>query len=126
MRFTSRQAQIVVDWLERIARDEWRLLMRTEVGHYTDRTVAWENTLHTLQAGDGAAYRPTREVVSSLDPDAPRREGRPLHDIDYEDDRRLLQQVSETPVNTMPLFLSFVPDPMLALQFVLGTPTVPW
>lgn len=88
-----REAQIVVDWLERIARDEWKLLERTEIGHYTDRTVAWENTLHSLQAGPGAVYRPSREIVTSLDPDAPRRQAMPLHDIDHEDDKRLLQQV---------------------------------
>ncbi|CAH1404492.1 unnamed protein product [Nezara viridula] len=88
-----REVQIVIDWLERIARDEWTILNRSEVGHYTDRTVAWENTLHSLQSGDRVLFRPSREIVSSLDPDAPRRQKKPLHDIDHEDDRRLLQHV---------------------------------
>ncbi|XP_014246029.1 nuclear pore complex protein Nup107 [Cimex lectularius] len=87
-----REAQLVIDWLERNARDEWELLDRDDIAHYTDMTVAWENTLYQLQTSN-IAYKSTREIVSSLDPDAPLRENKPLHDLDMDDEKRLLKQV---------------------------------
>lgn len=60
---------------------------------FTDKTIAWENTLHELQNKKNIPYRSTREFVTKLDPDAPRRLKRPLHDLDKEDEDRLIQEV---------------------------------
>uniref|UniRef100_A0A146KNT1 Nuclear pore complex protein n=1 Tax=Lygus hesperus TaxID=30085 RepID=A0A146KNT1_LYGHE len=92
MNRSVREAQLVIDWLERNAQDEWKLLQREEIAFYTDKTVAWENTLFQLQ-NSRIPYGSTRQIVKSLDPDAPTREGRPLHDLDAEDEKRLLRQV---------------------------------
>ncbi|CAB0008584.1 unnamed protein product [Nesidiocoris tenuis] len=89
---SAREAQLVIDWLERNAKDQWNLMSNEEVGFFTDKTVAWENTLLQLENGD-LPYSSSRRIVNSLDPDAPRREGLPLHDLDAEDDKRLLRQV---------------------------------
>ncbi|KAL7307217.1 hypothetical protein TKK_0000940 [Trichogramma kaykai] len=83
-----REYQLIIDWLERNALDQADRLPSIET--YTDKTVAWENTLHQLQNKKvGISFGSSRPIVSSLDPDAPIREGKPLHDLDKEDDARL-------------------------------------
>ncbi|XP_059621450.1 nuclear pore complex protein Nup107 [Phlebotomus argentipes] len=84
-----REYQLIVDWLELCS------LEQSSVGHFTDHTVAWENTLHQLQNSRQAlAFRSkNREMVASLDPDAPQRERKPLHDFDTEDQQRLTRDV---------------------------------
>ncbi|XP_016135435.1 nuclear pore complex protein Nup107-like [Sinocyclocheilus grahami] len=87
-----RQSQLVVDWLESIAKDE--------IGDFSDnieyyaKSVYWENTLHTLKLrrnqSSGGFSRP---LVTELDPDAPIRQKRPLADLDREDDSRLLKNL---------------------------------
>ncbi|KAJ8402438.1 hypothetical protein AAFF_G00369270 [Aldrovandia affinis] len=85
-----RQSQLVVDWLESIAKDE--------VGDFSDniefhsKSVCWENTLHTLkQRRSVSSTGFNRPLVTELDPDAPIRQKRPLADLDREDDARLLK-----------------------------------
>ncbi|XP_064417789.1 nuclear pore complex protein Nup107 isoform X1 [Latimeria chalumnae] len=85
-----RQSQLVVDWLESIAKDA--------VGDFSDniefyaKSVYWENTLHTLKQRRTNVYTGfSRPLVSELDPDAPIRQKMPLADLDREDDTRLLK-----------------------------------
>ncbi|XP_062239135.1 nuclear pore complex protein Nup107 [Platichthys flesus] len=86
-----RQSQLVVDWLECIAKDQ--------IGDFSDniefyaKNVCWENTLHALKTRrkSGAAF--TVPLVTELDPDAPLRQQRPLADLDREDDARLLKNL---------------------------------
>ncbi|XP_075900440.1 nuclear pore complex protein Nup107 [Nelusetta ayraudi] len=90
----TRQSQLVVDWLESIAKDQ--------IGDFSDnieyyaKNVCWENTLHALKmrrkssASGGAVTLP---LVTELDPDAPLRQQRPLADLDREDDARLLKNL---------------------------------
>ncbi|XP_012287801.1 nuclear pore complex protein Nup107 isoform X2 [Orussus abietinus] len=83
-----REYQLIVDWLEKNASDQADRLPSIE--RFTDETVAWENTLHELRNKRvGIAFPSSRPMVTSLDPDAPIREGKPLHDLDKEDDARL-------------------------------------
>lgn len=83
-----REYQLIIDWLEKNAVDQLAKLPKIE--HFTDKTVAWENTLHQLHNRKGGiVFGSTRPIVTSLDPDAPIREGKPLHDLDKEDDSRL-------------------------------------
>ena len=81
-----REGQIVVDWLESNARDDFDEKARLD--YFSDGSVSWENTLAVLK-GDDKTYR--RPIVSSMDPDAPRREEKPLHDLDTEDQNYLLK-----------------------------------
>uniref|UniRef100_A0AAY4EKF6 Nuclear pore complex protein n=1 Tax=Denticeps clupeoides TaxID=299321 RepID=A0AAY4EKF6_9TELE len=85
-----RQSQLVVDWLESIAKDE--------IGDFSDnieyyaKSVCWENTAHALKlrrTQSQAGFN--RPLVTELDPDAPVRQKRPLADLDREDDARLLK-----------------------------------
>ncbi|XP_033017626.1 nuclear pore complex protein Nup107 isoform X2 [Lacerta agilis] len=85
-----RQSQLVVDWLESIAKDE--------VGDFSDniefyaKSVYWENTLHILKQRQLNTFSgSSRPLVTELDPDAPIRQKMPLDDLDREDDARLLK-----------------------------------
>ncbi|XP_007664485.1 nuclear pore complex protein Nup107 isoform X1 [Ornithorhynchus anatinus] len=85
-----RQSQLVVDWLESIAKDD--------IGDFSGniefyaKTVYWENTLHTLKQRQLTSYiGSVRPLVTELDPDAPIRQKMPLDDLDREDDIRLLK-----------------------------------
>ncbi|XP_044018681.1 nuclear pore complex protein Nup107 isoform X2 [Aphidius gifuensis] len=83
-----REYQLIIDWLEQNALDQAESLPKIE--HYTDKTVAWENTIHQINnKKTGISFGSLRQIVESLDPDAPIREGKPLHDLDKEDDKRL-------------------------------------
>lgn len=83
-----REYQLIIDWLEKNALDQANKHPSIEL--FTDKTVAWENTIHQLHNRNlGIAFTSSRPLVSSLDPDAPIREGKPLHDLDREDDARL-------------------------------------
>ncbi|KAG8540628.1 hypothetical protein GDO81_018907, partial [Engystomops pustulosus] len=84
-----RQSQLVVDWLESIAKDD--------VGDFSEniefyaKAVYWENTLHSLKQKNLLALGSKRPLVTELDPDAPIRQNLPLDDLDREDDIRLLK-----------------------------------
>uniref|UniRef100_A0A3P9K9Y5 Nuclear pore complex protein n=1 Tax=Oryzias latipes TaxID=8090 RepID=A0A3P9K9Y5_ORYLA len=86
-----RQGQLVVDWLESIAKDQ--------IGEFSDnieyyaKNVCWENTLHALKMRRKSGGALTVPLVTELDPDAPLRQQRPLADLDREDDARLLKNL---------------------------------
>uniref|UniRef100_A0AAX7U5U8 Nuclear pore complex protein n=1 Tax=Astatotilapia calliptera TaxID=8154 RepID=A0AAX7U5U8_ASTCA len=86
-----RQSQLVVDWLESIAKDQ--------IGDFSDnieyyaKNVCWENTLHALKMRRKSGTTFTVPLVTELDPDAPLRQQRPLADLDREDDARLLKNL---------------------------------
>uniref|UniRef100_A0A1A7XJ13 Nuclear pore complex protein n=3 Tax=Iconisemion striatum TaxID=60296 RepID=A0A1A7XJ13_9TELE len=86
-----RQSQLVVDWLESIAKDQ--------MGDFSDKieyyakNVCWENTLHALKTRRKGGSAFTIPLVTELDPDAPLRQQRPLADLDLEDDARLLKNL---------------------------------
>lgn len=83
-----REYQLIIDWLEKNALDQADRYPSVEL--FTDKTVAWENTVHQLHNQSlGISFSSSRPLVSFLDPDAPIREGRQLHDLDKEDDARL-------------------------------------
>ncbi|CRL07254.1 CLUMA_CG020234, isoform A, partial [Clunio marinus] len=87
---TLREHQLIVDWLEQTSSEQYE----DQVAHYTDRSsMAWENTLHQLQNVGRTMFGSQREIVKSLDPDAPHREKLPLHDLDTEDQKRLTRHV---------------------------------
>uniref|UniRef100_A0A2P2HXF4 Nuclear pore complex protein n=1 Tax=Hirondellea gigas TaxID=1518452 RepID=A0A2P2HXF4_9CRUS len=89
-----REGQLVVDWLEKSASEALQQLPE-KLEHYTDSHVAWENTLRIVKAsarGHGQGVGSER-LISSVDPDAPVRYGKVLHDLDQEDERVLVRRV---------------------------------
>ncbi|KAJ1525276.1 hypothetical protein ONE63_010099 [Megalurothrips usitatus] len=92
-----RECQLVIDWLEKCAADFKLEAGGPEIGHFTDKIVAWENTLLQLKMNkekdSNIAYGASKSIVSRLDPDAPTRENKSLHDLDWEDEARLMQQI---------------------------------
>ncbi|KAK0143660.1 Nuclear pore complex protein Nup107 [Merluccius polli] len=86
-----RQSQLVVDWLESIAKDQ--------IGDFSDniefyaKNVCWENTLHALKLRRTGSVGLAIPLVTELDPDAPLRQQRPLANLDREDDTRLLKNL---------------------------------
>lgn len=87
-----REYQLIVDWLEQSASEQGT----NQIGYYTDRTVGWENTLLQLKNMDQTIFGNSKEIVKSLDPDAPHREKVRLHNLDMEDQKRLSRQVLST------------------------------
>lgn len=87
-----REYQLIVDWLEQCETQR----RFDKFGHFMDETVSWENTLHQLQNIDRTVFSGKKNIVKSLDPDAPHREKLPLHDLDAEDEERISKEVSRT------------------------------
>lgn len=86
-----RQGQLIVDWLESCAQESVENFSE-KVKFFSDRAVAWENTLHRLQNRDGGViFGGDRPLVDEMDPDAPFRQNKMLDDLDKEDESRLLQ-----------------------------------
>lgn len=86
-----RQSQLVVDWLESIAKDQIGVF--SDNIEYYAKNVCWENTLHALKLRRKSGAGFTVPLVTELDPDAPLRQQRPLADLDREDDARLLKNL---------------------------------
>ncbi|KAI5711502.1 hypothetical protein M8J75_000876 [Diaphorina citri] len=87
------ECQIIIDWLEKSAADENDREEKPSIEHFTDKTVLWENTLFQLKNNRELPFSANKQLVSSMDPDAPLKEKRHLHPLDEEDERRLLTQV---------------------------------
>lgn len=87
---TIRESQLVIDWLEKCAHDVMDNY-GDNVKFFSDRAVAWENTLHKLKKSGGVTFGNERPLVTEMDPDAPFRQKKMLDDLDQEDEGRLLQ-----------------------------------
>ncbi|RXG52875.1 Nuclear pore complex protein [Armadillidium vulgare] len=89
-----REAQNVIDWLEKNAIDDLEINYFDRVDYFGNTHVAWENTLRHLKNNRGSrkfGMQNNHMLVSSLDPDAAVRQGKKLHDLDQEEDHRLLK-----------------------------------
>lgn len=84
-----REYQLIVDWLEQCELQQHVDKCR----HFMDETISWENTLHQLQNVGSTVFGSGKEIVKCLDPDAPHRENKPLHDLDMEDEARISKEV---------------------------------
>ncbi|XP_062572533.1 nuclear pore complex protein Nup107-like [Saccostrea cucullata] len=87
---TIRESQLVIDWLEKCAQDVVENY-GDNAKFFSDRAVAWENTLHKLKKSGGVTFGNERPMVTEMDPDAPFRQKKMLDDLDQEDECRLLQ-----------------------------------
>lgn len=87
-----REYQLIIDWLEQCESQQYL----DRCSHFLDETISWENTLHQLQNFGKTVFGGGKDIVKSLDPDAPNREQKPLHDLDMEDETRISKEVRAT------------------------------
>ena len=86
-----------MDWLEKSASEKLQQLPE-KVEYFGDSHVAWENTLRVVKTnaraqGPGGRVAAGTKLIQSVDPDAPVRERRNLHDMDQEDERVLSRRL---------------------------------
>lgn len=102
-----RQMQLVIDCLELTEQD----LLEEEnydekIQFYSEKCGINENTLHILKTTKGklnqsikseyrlkSEYNQQENLCTSLDPDAPFRENKEFHDLDKEDENRLMKHI---------------------------------
>ncbi|KAF4530153.1 hypothetical protein B566_EDAN001410 [Ephemera danica] len=89
----TRQCQLVVDWLEACEADKRSHVQLTKAEHFTDKTICWENTILQIQHRDKIPYASNTNIVTEIDPDAPLRQQRPIHNLDANDENLLLSQI---------------------------------
>ncbi|KAH7938626.1 hypothetical protein MRX96_019098 [Rhipicephalus microplus] len=89
----TRQAILVVDWLESCATHQHGMGNDDDkLEYFADAGCAWKNTLHHVQshADIGSALS---SYVTELDPDAPSRERLPIHELDRDNEFRLFRSI---------------------------------
>nr|CAD7396865.1 unnamed protein product [Timema poppensis] len=112
---TTREYQLVVDWLEKNSADG--RFDEACIQHYTDKTVAWENTLHQLHNKENSIpFGSSRPMVTKLDPDAPMRERRDLHDMDKFSRMTCLVARASFTVSMIHLFLLALKDTLVGCE----------
>ncbi|OTF77521.1 nuclear pore complex protein Nup107-like protein, partial [Euroglyphus maynei] len=103
-----REMQIIIDWLESMYDgnddDESSSTTLEKMQFYSDGPAYWENTLHQLKLSSKQQQqrsmfmtdtmgKNSRILCQEMDPDAPIRNGQPLHDLDKEDENRLFHHL---------------------------------
>ncbi|XP_039282828.1 LOW QUALITY PROTEIN: nuclear pore complex protein Nup107 [Nilaparvata lugens] len=88
-----KESQLVVDWLEKIAADQLESSAAPRFGSLHGQNGGVGEHAASVAKRAQIAYSSSRHIVASLEPDAQLRQNRPLHDLDMEDEARLLQQV---------------------------------
>lgn len=91
------QMQLIIDWLEKNELDD---MLEDEdhnkIEFFSQGPHYWENTLYDVMNKQRRLKAPSsldREFCEQLDPDAPARTKKPLHDLDKEDEARILKYV---------------------------------
>lgn len=88
---TVRQNQLIVDWLEKNAADDFEHNYPNKVEYFLENNNAWENTYHALM-NPRIDHLTEHTLINELDPDAPIRLGNlKLHDADKRNETRLLK-----------------------------------
>ncbi|KAL3242743.1 hypothetical protein MRX96_002510 [Rhipicephalus microplus] len=89
----TRQAQLVVDWLERFAVPQCGMSDDDDrLEYFADEGCAWKNTLHHFQSCADVGSAPS-SYVTEQNSDAPSRERLRIHDLDREDECHLFRSV---------------------------------
>ncbi|RWS04618.1 nuclear pore complex protein Nup107-like isoform X1, partial [Dinothrombium tinctorium] len=89
-----RQMQLVIDWLEQNENDALNEEETFKLEFYSEGPYYWENTLHYIvnyQDKFKDKKKTERELCLEMDPDASLRTSKPIHDIDIEDEDRLMK-----------------------------------
>ncbi|XP_067133946.1 nuclear pore complex protein Nup107 [Centruroides vittatus] len=90
---TVRQNQLIVDWLEKNAAEDFEHNHPNKVEFFLQHNNAWENTYHALMNPKvDHVSSEQHSLINELDPDAPvRLNDRKLHDTDKRNESRLLK-----------------------------------
>ena len=86
-----RQAQIVVDWLEKNASEDLDNKYENLDQHLSG--VMWENSLHQLKKFKERSKIVSSKSITEMDPDAPTRQKCSLNDLDLNDENELLNVI---------------------------------
>lgn len=94
-----RRIKLIISWLEKIAAESNHLkLIKEKMSAFSEKCFSWEHTLHHLKSLNNLNRKEkvqfsSRDYVNELDPDAPIRQGKPLHDLDQEDEYKMMEYV---------------------------------
>ncbi len=93
-----RRIKLVLKWIENINKESHSLkLIIEKMSAFADTSSSWQHTLHQLKNSNIFNKKEKqfsgRDLVNELDPDAPIRQSRPLHDIDQEDEYKLMEYI---------------------------------
>jgi nuclear pore complex protein Nup107 len=94
-----RRIRIIINWLENIAAESNNLKqVKEKMSAFSEKCFSWEHTLHHLKnlnnfARKDKAQFTGRDYVNELDPDAPIRLNKPLHDLDQEDEYKMMEYI---------------------------------
>lgn len=89
---STRQCQIIVDWLEKNMKDKLEDQLASEKLRFMSNSQYWEHTVHDLSQLRMQSKDPSLAVnlVTEIDPDAPIRQQRALSSLDHQDEEQLL------------------------------------
>ncbi|XP_015789008.1 nuclear pore complex protein Nup107 [Tetranychus urticae] len=88
----ARTMQLVIDWLERNEQEDMDSEKYCDkMEFYSEGPHSWENTLHSIK--NRQLTITDSQHCLEMDPDAPIRSNRPLHDLDKEDENRLFKHI---------------------------------
>ncbi|CAF0971958.1 unnamed protein product [Brachionus calyciflorus] len=94
-----RRVKLVIDWLEKnAAQSNYMKSIKDNMSSFAEKCANWEHTLHHLKSSSTFGRKDKislsgREYVDELDPDAPIRQSKPLHDLDQEDEYKLMEYI---------------------------------
>ncbi|GIY30246.1 nuclear pore complex protein Nup107 [Caerostris extrusa] len=84
-----RQCQLIVDWLEKNAEEDFQEIFFNRFQYFTDKCMSLEHSLNELITSN---FNRNRTGVREMDPDAAfRQESYPLHETDKENENRLFK-----------------------------------
>ncbi len=84
-----RRLKLIITWLELISRKNLDTI-QNKVSSFTQK-YCWQHTLHHLNSKERKLQLNIRDYVTELDPDAPIRQKKALHDLDQEDEHLILE-----------------------------------
>ncbi len=84
-----RRLKIIITWLEMNSKKNLDLI-QDKISSFTQK-YCWEHTLHQLNSKERKLHLNIRDYVTELDPDAPIRQKKALHDLDQEDEHLILE-----------------------------------
>lgn len=91
--FLLRRLKLINNWLEFNSKKNLELI-KHKLSSFTQK-FSWEHTLHQLNSKERKLNVNTniRDYVSELDPDAPIRQKKSLHDLDQEDEHLIMEYI---------------------------------
>ncbi len=87
-----RRVRLILNWLEHNAKDNL-VQIKNKISAMPEKCTNWDHTLHQLHSTSAQQQHHTRDFVTELDPDAPIRQHKQLHDLDQEDEYLVMEYI---------------------------------